>query len=271
MADKSIELFKELLSHCNEIDDFVRNLKTFSSNFSNQFKFSELNTNCYTNMYLKNKTVIPRQQFFSKINNLEPTCKECCKFYLSTRNKSIKGLDVQLGKKFESKLLEFLNLKGILCKKGDVRNKIFTDNVIVDKDGKIKAYLEIKYQSSPWIWAFKEENTNRECYEGSPALDIKKLEQQWELVKYNKITSPIYYVFWLDFPCVKGIFFISIHDVFNFYQKEATIFERKTREGDYVDRKSGKLNKGQIKKIHISIYQMQSFNNLIKVLSEENV
>lgn len=271
MVNKSIELFEELLSHCKEIDDFVRNLKTFSGIFSNQFDFSELNTGCYVNMYLKTKNVIPRQQFFSKINNLEPTCKECWKFYLIPRNKSIKGLDVQLGKKFESKLLEFLNLKGILCKKGDVKNKIFPDNVVINKGGKIKAYLEIKYQSAPWVWAFKEEGTNRECYEGSPALDIKKLEQQWELIKNKEITTPIYYVFWLDFPCIKGVFFISIHDVINFYQTEAKIFERKTREGDYVERKSGKLNKGQINKIHISIHQMQPFDNLIKILGEENV
>ena len=112
--------------------------------------------------------------------------------------------------------------------------------------------------------AFKEEGTKRECYEGSPALDITKLEQQYELVQNGSIKCPIYYVYWLDIPCVKGIFYIEIEDVYKFYKENATIFERKVREGDYT----GNTNKltDKLKKIHISIYQMGEFSDLITKL-----
>jgi len=265
-----IELFKELLSKNSDIIKFASNLKTFSGQFSSQFKFSDLNKNCYNIIYLKkDKKIIPRQEFFKSIENLESTCKECWKFYLNPRNRSIKGLDVQLGKKFELMLLDFLESKGIPCKKADVTNKTFPDNLVLDRDGNIIAYLEIKYQSAPWIWAYKEEGTKRECYEGSPALDIKKLEQQWNLVENGEINHPFYYVYWLDLPCIKGIFFISIQDVYTFYKEEAKVFERKIREGDFVDTKDGKKFKGQLKKIHISIYKMKPFGELIEMLKNE--
>jgi len=269
MADLSVKLFKELISKNSDIIEFTANFKTFSSQFSDQFNFSDLNEDCYNVIYLKkDKNVIPRQEFFESIKNLEPTCKECWKFYLSPRSKSIKGLDIQLGKKFELRLLDFLKDKGILCKKADVANKIFPDNLVIDKNGNTIGYLEIKYQSAPWLWAYKEEETTRECYEGSPALDIKKLEQQWHLVEKGEINYPFYYVYWLDLPCIKGIFFIDIQDVYTFYNEGAKIFERKVREGDYVNSKNGKKTKGQLKKIHISIYQMKPFVKLIEVFEK---
>ena len=134
-----MELFKELLSDCEDIIEYTSNSKTFSGEFSNQFMFSELNERCLDVIY-KQKKVIPRQDFFPSINNLEKTCKECWRFYLNPRNKSIKGLDIQLAKKFEIKLLDFLKKKGINCKRGDVGKKIYPDNMVLDNDEKRNNY-----------------------------------------------------------------------------------------------------------------------------------
>lgn len=267
MVDTSIKLFKEITSSIKDIIEYTANSKTFSGKFSNQFSFSELNEECYNCMYLKkDKNVVPRKFFLQSIKNLEATCSECWKFYLPKRNESEKGLDIQLGKKFEEKFCDFLNNNDIKCEGGDTKNKIFPDKLIKDKDGKIIAYLEVKYQSAPWIFAYQEPGTNRECYEGSPAMDIKKLKNQWNLFENGEITAPIYYVFWLDFPCIKGIFSIDIKDLYRYYQNEAKIFTRKDREGDFKKTKDGIKRVGHTYKIHPSIFTMGSFSELLKVL-----
>jgi Holliday junction resolvase len=217
-------------------------------------------------MYLnKGKKVIRRQEYFPKIKNLESTCKACWKFYLNPRNSSIKGLDIQLGKRFENKMLEFLNTLGINCQRGDKNKKIFPDNIVLNSNGKIIACLEIKYQSAPWLFAFKDGTGTKECYESSPALDIKKLEQQWKLMEDGIIKVPVYYVYWLDIPCVKGVFFVDIKDVYKDYKNNPEIFERKARAGDYS--KEHEIVKSGLRKIHISIYRMHQFSELIDLLN----
>ena len=109
MFSESIELYIGLLKYSHDIIDYTKNVKTFVSKFSSQFTFLETNDECFNKMYLKdNKDVIPRKDYFPLINNLEPTCKDCWRYYLSPRNKSIKGLDIQLGKKFQIKIIEYL-------------------------------------------------------------------------------------------------------------------------------------------------------------------
>jgi hypothetical protein len=260
----SLDLYKNLI---NNIDDVVEYI-TFET-FPTQFQLKEFNYDCYSKIYLKKDMGInKRQDYFKLIKNLESTCKDCWKFYLNPRNKSIKGMDIQLGKKFQEKLCNFLNEKEIICAEGDIKNKIYPDNLVKDINGDKKAYLEIKYQSAPWIFAYREKDTNRECYEGSPAIDIKKLENQWNLVENGEIKVPIYYVFWLDFPCIKGVFFMDIRDLYNYYKSEATVFDRRLREGDFEKKKDGIRKVGYTKKIHPSIYQMGSFEELINILGE---
>lgn len=256
---EDVVLYKELLGLCGDISKYTEKTKTFPT----QLSFNTLNEACFDNMYCSLKQVLTRQDLFPIIPELKEECGKCWKFYLSPRNNSIKILDIQLGKMFQNKLIEFFNKKGIDCRPGDGKKKIYPDNAVYVKD-KIKAYLEIKYQSAPWIFAFKEHG--RECYEGSPALDIKKLEQQFELFKSGEITAPIYYVYWLDFPCIKGIFFISIEDMHNFFINDAKVFNRKIREGDIENKKDGKIKIAAVNKIHPSLLSMKSFKELIGVL-----
>ncbi|MBN1275768.1 hypothetical protein JXA12_05790 [Candidatus Woesearchaeota archaeon] len=260
MLTEDIALYQELLDLCGDITQYTENTQTFHS----QMSWTPLNEKC-NHTILPLSEVVPRQSLFPKIPELEQECKECWKFYLSPRNKSIRVLDIQLGRKFEFKLIEFLKRKGIDCRKGDEEDKRFPDNVVYT-DGKKSAYLEIKYQSAPWLWAYREEGSNRECYEGSPALDIKKLKQQYELIKSGAITIPSYYVYWLDFPCIKGVFFISIEDMYKFFEEEAILFDRKEREGDFKTINGVKKKVSATIKIHPSLFRMKSFSQLLEVL-----
>ena len=263
MSNEDINLYKELLSICGDISKYTEKAKTFPT----QLSFNELNKNCFIEIYKSLKKIIPRKDLFPKIKGLKEECSLCWKFYLSPRNKSIRILDIHLGKKFQQKLIEFLKLKGFDCREGDDKKKIYPDNVIYGKNG-IRAYLEIKYQSAPWIFAFKEKG--RECYEGSPALDIKKLEQQFKLKENGEIKAPIYYVYWLDFPCIKGVFYVTLEDMYSFYKKEATIFNRKSREGDFKIKNGQRKKISATSKIHPSIYIFKPFSELIKEMGVDH-
>jgi len=128
MDEESIKLYKELLSLCGDITKYTEKAKTFNS----QLGFNQLNEICYKIIYLSDKEVIPRTDFFEPIPLLKTECAKCWKFYLSPRNKSVRILDIQLGKKFQNKLIEFFNRKGIDCRKGDELNKVYPDNVVFE-------------------------------------------------------------------------------------------------------------------------------------------
>ena len=97
-VDSSIELYKELLKHTEELLVFLKNDKLFH----NHFKFNEINEKCYFEMYenVKSDSEIPTLPELKKIiPNLDTLENEAYKFFIKPRNKSIKGLDVQKGNK----------------------------------------------------------------------------------------------------------------------------------------------------------------------------
>ena len=57
------------------------------------------------------------------------------------RNKSIKGYDVQLGKKFEELFSDFLKLQKINVERADLKNRSLLDLMVLDKTRNISAYL----------------------------------------------------------------------------------------------------------------------------------
>ena len=256
--DNEIDLYKKLLSYSEEVKDFTKN----SLKYHSQLEFSDLNKACYDVIYSSLKAPIKRQDLFPKIPALKKECGECWKFYLNPRNKSIIILDIKLGEKFQEALRVFLKGYEIDCRKGDISDKRYPDNAVYNEES-IKAYLEVKYQSAPWIYAYKSNGNLKECYESSPALDVKKLNQQYELKKTGQINVPIYYVYWLDFPCIKGLFYISIDEAYALYKKKAEVFDRKEREGDYLEKNNMKVKKASTEKIHISIYEMKPFSVLL--------
>ena len=102
--NNSILLYKKLLKFSEEIRDvFLKNVPKFD----NQLKFDEINKICYEKLYenIKNpEEIIPLNSFYDEIEGLKDLNNRAYKFFLKPRNKSIKGLDVQLGNKFNKSI-----------------------------------------------------------------------------------------------------------------------------------------------------------------------
>lgn len=252
----SIALYKELL-------EFSRpTLLAFFSNVTlqeRQFIFDDINELCYENLYYENKEIKGRQSFFDEILQLKDICKGCYKYYLKARNKSDKKLDIILGKQFEKLLIEFFKEKGIKSGKADDAYKNSPDNLIEDSKGNVICYYEVKFLTAPFVLAYKF-RPGRECYEGSTTLDVaKKIAAQRTIVE--KLDRPTYYVYWLDYPCIKGVFFMEATTVYDYIDKVKIEWQRKTREGDF----NGARRIATIQKVYLPLLEMHPFSALFSI------
>jgi len=264
--NKNIELYKELLTLAEPIrSDYLKNVPTFE----NQLKFDTINETCYEEMYEKipNKdSVIPTNLLYKKIAGLEEMCKSARKFFLSPRNKSIKGLDVQLGLQFENSFIEFLKSKKILAMRADSKNKKLPDIMVLDKTRNIKAYIELKYHNAPFVLAYK--LLNREAYEGSITLDTDKLKKQLIEIESN-LDRPVYFVHWVDFPDLKGIFFNTNEQLKDYLAKDPIHFIRGEREGDFKPTNYQISKKiGYTEKFYPPLHEMGDFSELLEHLGK---
>jgi len=255
--NKSQELYIRLLNECSEIKEFMKKTSQYHSFLTH----SAFNMQCEEKMF--ECGIIPRQQYFKQIPGLENECKKCWAFYLNPRNKSIKQYDIIYGKKFEFAFLEFLNKSTIPSAKADRKNAILPDNLIFNKIGKVLAYYEVKYHNAPFVWRYKY-TEGRECYEGSITMDYEKVKNQME--KVRKLTKlPVFYLHWVDFPCIKGVFYMTLEDT----QKKLKLgieFKRKGREGDYIISEKGKKKVGYQNKFYPSILEMKNLEHFINLL-----
>jgi len=265
--EKNINLYNELLNLSAEsISEYTKNLPTFES----QFYFQKINMNCYEKMYFgkrNDSSIIPRHGFFPLIHDLEDTCKKCWNWFLSPRNRSRKGLDVQYGKKFEAALRDFFGKNDIMCSMGDTKKKNYPDNVVFNKKGEIVAYFEVKYLAAPFVKTFQF-RPGRECYEGSTTLDVgKKIETQRDIVE-NEVDVPVFYVYWIDYPCIKGVFYMSSKEVYDYIDKIGSEWDRKERTGDFIKGNDGVKKKiGHTKKVYLPLLQMGTFEELFVELN----
>ncbi|MDC0516030.1 hypothetical protein OAN70_01380 [Candidatus Pelagibacter sp.] len=264
-ADNSIHLYKELLKHTDKLkNEFLKNAKTFE----NQLDFGKINHECYHKLYseIKNtQSIKPINHFYNEIEGLEEINKKAYKFYISPRNKSIKGLDVQLGNKFDEVVINFLNAQGIKAGRADVKNKKLPDIQILDSSKNIKAYIEHKYHNAPFMLSHK--LIGREAYEGSITMDSKKLKKQIIECESELGDRPVYIVHWVDFPHLKGIFFNTLSQIKDYLDKNDNDFERKSREGDYKIVNKINLKKGYLEKFYPPLHEMGDFDELIRLLS----
>lgn len=248
------------------INEYFKNVKLHES----QFTYNEFNEICLTHMYKNNfqdniKTVAELKK---EIPGLKETCKECASFFMDKRNNSIKGLDVQMGIFLEDKISEFFNetLK-IKVIKGDTSNKKYPDCMILNTDKGILAYFEVKYHAAPFIMAHKK--INRYCYEGSATLDYKKVETQLDII-YSEIDRPVFYLHWIDYPCIKGLFFETSNQVKQYLLEAGEEFDRKDREGDFINiQKDGYkiIHKiGHTKKFYSPLLQMGTFEEFVTII-----
>lgn len=251
--------YEELLEFGGErIFDFLKNARLHES----QFKYSEFNEVCYKKMYIENnqdsiKTV---KELKEEILELKDTCKGCGSYFMNPRNKSIKGLDVQFGRLLEDVIIDFLKTKYKLnVTHGDNSNKKYPDCMLLSGDKGILAYFEVKYHGAPFISAINK--IGRYCYEGSATLDLNKLVKQIEIVE-SELDRPVFYLHWIDYPCLKGLFFETSDQVKNELFILGEEFNREEREGDFNE--SGKKT-GYTGKFYAKLLEMGSFEELIEI------
>ena len=262
----SISLYKKFL------ESSEKRLREFTKNFprqERQFTFEELNEIAFEIMYKNLKEVVPRQQLFGQVPGLKQACGGCWAFYLKPRNKSVKSLDTRLGKQFENVLKDFFVSIGLQCVRSDELGfrKNYPDLVVLEKNGEPVAFLEIKYLTAPFLKVF-EKVPGRECYEGSTTLDVgKKLEAQRKIVE-EEIDVPVYYVYWIDYPCIKGVFFMPAEDVYSYVDKVKLEWTRKQREGNFIHVEGKKVRVGHIKKVYLPLLEMGNFEELVRRLHE---
>ncbi len=262
-------MYVSLLKQCSEeILEFTKNAK----NHDSQFKFTDFNQKCVNVIYDnlgKENIIKPRQELFDPIPGLHETCTGCYKYYMNPRNRFAKSLDIKLGKKFEVFFVDYLNSLGIPSGLLEEKPLNDPDITIKNKSGKIVSRCEIKYMAAPFLLLYKK-IPGRECYEGSNTLDVgKKIAKQRNFVE-NEIDVPVFYIYWLDFPCVKGVYFMPSEEVYEYIDSVGGMeFERKERSGDFVTTKEGEKKKlSQTSKVYLPLYKMQNFESLIEKFKE---
>lgn len=257
--DELMTAYEELLELGNErIFDFLKNYPLHES----QFKYSEFNNECFQKMYVNNdpdniKTV---KELKGEIDNLQETCRGCGAFFMNPRNKSIKKYDVMLGRLLEDVIIDFLKTKYKLnVTHGDDSNKKYPDCMLLSGDKGILAYFEVKYHGAPFISAINK--IGRYCYEGSATLDLNKIVKQIEIVE-SELDRPVFYLHWIDYPCLKGLFFETSDQVKNELFILGEEFEREERSGDFNDNNK---KTGYTKKFYSKLLEMGNFEELVDI------
>lgn len=215
---------------------------------------------------------LEHKSFWPSITGLGVTCDRCWKFYFYERDKLNKSVGVGYGKTFENQFMRFLRAKGVECEDGTDVNMNYPDIRILTPGGKAACYLELKYLTSPFLSVRKKVDPNRDCYEGSATLDCdEKLRAQRRLVE-NEIPEQTYYVYWLDYPCIKGVFYWEAESVYAYVDRVGgREFTRRAREGDFVESYEGTRQVGHIEKVYVPLLQMGPFKELMDELRRRAV
>lgn len=253
--------YEELLDCSKQrLEDFFKNVPIFE----NQFGYSDFNKICYKLMYEENsyeniKTV---KELKEQIPELKDTCKKCGNYFIPQRNKSIPKYDVILGKQHEEILMNFLSKElNTRVVRGDLENRSYPDCKVLDLNGNPIAYFEVKFHGAPFVSAIA--LTKRFCYEGSATLDYKKIEKQLNIIE-NEINVPVFYVHWIAYPCIKGIFFETSEQVKKYIELKHSEFEREKRDGDEQKSKTAIY----LKKMYSPLLELSDFDTLISTLKK---
>ncbi|WP_343287785.1 hypothetical protein [Turicibacter bilis] len=261
-----MSLYEQFLEYSRpKLDEYFKNANLFE----NQFQYDDFNAACMVEMFETNhqdsiKTVKELKQ---SILDLTPTCKKCGTYYMNPRNSSRKKLDVHLGRFLEDLIIEFLNDKlKLKAMHADNANKKYPDCMVLGTDKGILAYFEVKYHNAPFLTAINK--IGRYCYEGSATLDLDKVIKQLELIE-SDLDRPVFYLHWIDYPCLKGIFFETSEQVKEnlrlLENKES--FERAEREGDFVEKSTDNRKIGYTKKFYSNLLEMGTFEEFINILN----
>lgn len=259
--EDSIQLYRELLDMSDDIRKYTENLETHELFLS----FDDLNEEMFQEVVDLDEPV-SKEEIFDRVDGLKSRYHNSLSFYLNSRNNSEKSLDIQLGKKYEEKFMEFLEEKGFNCERGDSEKKKYPDILVKDDEGEKVAYIEFKNLHAPFM-KVNDFVEGREWYEGSTTLDYEKAKNQLEIID-DEIDVPVYYTYWIDFPAVKGIFSMEAEDVAELIE-EGAAYDREDREGDYTLVQGDKRKQGYTKKIYLPLLQMKTFKQLLEELRNE--
>ena len=255
-------LYEELLASCKErFDNFFSTVNLFE----NQFCYNNFNKQCYDYMYKNNRyqNIFTVKELKDCIPILKESCKKCGNFYMSIRNKSIPKYDVILGEQHENALMEFLENKlNVKVVRADLQNRSMPDCKILKSDGSVAAYFEVKFHGAPFIMALNK--IERYCYEGSATLDYNKIIKQLKLINEELKDTPVFYIHWIDYPCLKGIFYETSVHLETYINQQHEFFERKKRIGDEQKAKKSIY----LKKIYSPLLDLKSFEEFIEELGE---
>lgn len=252
--------YKAFIEYIKEdVDEYFKNIKLFK----NQFQFDEQSEYLYEQIFLKQRDSVKIKsiaELKEEIPGYAELYKEAGKYYLNPRNKSVKGLDVQMGRNLEGLLMDFLKTKFKLnVVPGDIVNKKYPDCMLLGPDKGILAYFEVKYHGAPFIHS--KNQINREPYEGSATLDLKKVKTQIDIID-SELDRPTFYLHWIDYHDLKGIFFESSQQVKEYIYSTGREFNRKEREGDYIITKKV----GYTEKIYSPLFEMGTFEEFVDIL-----
>ena len=139
--------------------------------------------------------------------------------------------------------------------------------MVLDRTRNISAYIELKYHNAPFMLSWR--LTNREPYEGSVTLDTVKIKKQLIEIE-SELERPVFFVHWLDFPDLKGIFFNTNEQIKQYLLDESVQFNRKEREGDFKEKKTGEIfaKVGYTEKFYPPLHEMGDFSELINLLKK---
>lgn len=254
-----MELYEELLEFSKDrINEFFKNVTLFEG----QFNYTEFNKVCYEKMYIDNKyeSLKTVKNLKEEILELKEMCRKCGTYYMNPRNSSKIKYDLMMGQLFENIFIDFFNEKlKIKVTHADKSNKKYPDCMILKKDRGIAAYFEVKYHSAPFISAINK--INRYCYEGSVTLDYKKIINQLEIIE-SDLERPVFYLHWIDYPCLKGVFFETSEQVKDYIFKHGEEFSREEREGD-KDKNPKSVYLG---KFYSPLLQMGNFEEFVEIV-----
>ena len=146
-------------------------------------------------------------------------CKSCNSFFFSQKRSFDKQEDFAKAAFYEECLRDFFNQEVVMklfvamsqLRMFPMHTKVSQTSCLSTVISQI-LYAEIKYNCSPFL-VINSRIQGRRCYE-SPTLNTKKISRQHELVKSGEISVPVFYIYWIDFPCLKGVFAMSIEDVY---------------------------------------------------------
>lgn len=252
-------LYEELLDSCRDrFADFFRNVPLFE----NHFQWYDYNAACYSLMYSENNADAVRtvKELKSEIPELTPLCKKCGAYFMPARNKSLPKYDVILGKQLEEALMAFLSKKlNATTGRADLENRSLPDCRILKPNGEVAAYFEVKFHAAPFVMALTK--TGRYCYEGSATLDYEKIEKQLDLIDAG-LDAPVFYVHWIEYPCLKGVFYETSKQVKQYIHEKHETFDREKRAGD--DQKSAAAV--YLKKMYSPLLEMGDFDSFLAEL-----